>query len=212
MSDNPYPWKSLTQVDPVRVAAVVDLTALQAVEGYVWCDKLGEVHNDTLNPYGYVKDGNQDYCTDDEHRALYMEADDVPSTRREVDTALREMQSSMDGGNVAAARASTAHDKGVLLQQNIRLMDDNATYRARIEELKAERDDAFRKLEASVPITNEPLLGLATTESLFRELITRFRHTGDVSMTLLNIDRCIALAEMLGGMSAPEREYRTVES
>lgn len=46
----------------------------ELVEGYVWCDKTGSVHSDTLNPYGYVEDGNQDYCVPGDHRWLYMEA------------------------------------------------------------------------------------------------------------------------------------------
>lgn len=48
---------------------------------------------------------------------------------------------------------------------------------------------------------NDPLLGLATTEVLFRELISRLRESG----------RAIDLAEMLGGLSAVEREYRPVD-
>lgn len=47
---------------------------------------------------------------------------------------------------------------------------------------------------------NDPLLGLATTEVLLRELIARLRD-----------DRAIALAEMLGGLSAAQREYRPVD-
>jgi hypothetical protein len=46
---------------------------LEEVEGYVWCDKEGCVHSDCLNPYGYVEDGKQDYCTPELHRKLYME-------------------------------------------------------------------------------------------------------------------------------------------
>jgi hypothetical protein len=41
------------------------------VEGYVWCSKHGEVHSDTLNPHGYIEDGNQDYCVPEDHQALY---------------------------------------------------------------------------------------------------------------------------------------------
>jgi hypothetical protein len=70
-------------------------------------------------------------------------------------------------------------------------------------------------LAATVPITNEPLLGLATTEQMMREIITRFRMTqyeDSVSVSsYAAIDRALVLAEMLGGMGAPEREYRTVE-
>lgn len=60
-----------------------------------------------------------------------------------------------------------------------------------------------------VPDGQEPLLGLATTEELFREIIARFamlaRYPGPV-------ERALVLAEMLGGLSAEDREYRTVDS
>jgi len=60
------------------------------------------------------------------------------------------------------------------------------------------------------------LLGLATNEELLRELICRFKmkqyepHGSNVSVHQA-VDRALVLAEMLGGMGAPEREYRTVE-
>jgi hypothetical protein len=53
-----------------------------------------------------------------------------------------------------------------------------------------------------------PLLGLATTEELFRELIARCTATW---LTGLNVQRAVILAEMLGGLSGAEREYRTAE-
>lgn len=65
-----------------------------------------------------------------------------------------------------------------------------------------------------------PLLGLATTEELFREIIARFTTTGlsDTSvifhatgMTHLNVNRALILSEMLGGLGALDREYRTAE-
>jgi hypothetical protein len=57
-----------------------------------------------------------------------------------------------------------------------------------------------------------PLLGLATTEQLMRELITRFvvNCFGNVE-TLTSIDRALKLAEMLGGMNSFDRDYRTVD-
>lgn len=55
-------------------------------------------------------------------------------------------------------------------------------------------------------IGNEPLLGLASTEDLFHELISRCRR-----LPISSFDQAIALAEMLGSMSAPEREYRTID-
>ena len=116
--------------------------------------------------------------------------------------------------------------------------EDKAVYRERIIELQAELYDHYvkrrseqdwqdlvGKLEAVVkdrdqwrmlaetgPITNEPLLGLATTEDLFRELISRFKMNMYGAHTkLLDFERALVLAEMLGGMDANEREYRTVD-
>jgi len=59
-------------------------------------------------------------------------------------------------------------------------------------------------------------LGLATNEELMRELICRFRMNtyvqGSTETHQMSVDRALALAEMLGGMSAPDREYRTVDA
>lgn len=67
------------------------------------------------------------------------------------------------------------------------------------------------------PQTDSPLLGLATNEELLRELICRFKMTqyenrasGVRTDVVLAVDRALVLAEMLGGMGAPEREYRPV--
>jgi hypothetical protein len=69
-------------------------------------------------------------------------------------------------------------------------------------------------------VSDGPLLGLATTEELFREIIARFTTTGlsDTSVifhatgtTHLNVNRALLLAEMLGGLNALDREYRTAE-
>jgi hypothetical protein len=54
---------------------------------------------------------------------------------------------------------------------------------------------------------NEPLLGLATTEELFREIIVRFT----VPPTFQGTNNALVLAEMLGGLGALDREYRTVD-
>ena len=43
---------------------------------YVWCDKHGCIHDNTLNPYGYIEDGKQDYCTPNQHRPVYVQSDD----------------------------------------------------------------------------------------------------------------------------------------
>jgi hypothetical protein len=63
---------------------------------------------------------------------------------------------------------------------------------------------------------NEPLLGLATNEDMLRELICRFKMSqysphGSNQTAHQSIERALVLAEMLGGMGAPEREYRTVD-
>lgn len=55
-------------------------------------------------------------------------------------------------------------------------------------------------------------LGLATTEELFRELICRLKlNTIGTHTALLDTERVLILAELLGGLSAPEREYKTVD-
>jgi hypothetical protein len=56
-----------------RIREIESGTALVHVEGYVWCDKDGSVHSDTLNPYGYVEDGEQDYGQPEDHRPMFME-------------------------------------------------------------------------------------------------------------------------------------------
>ncbi len=59
-----------------------------------------------------------------------------------------------------------------------------------------------------------PRLGLATNEELVRELICRFRLNcfGRITTDHRDIERALTLAEMLGGMDRPSREYRTVDS
>jgi hypothetical protein len=60
----------------------------------------------------------------------------------------------------------------------------------------------------------DPRLGLATTETLFRELIARFAillDGRDISLQT-KVDNALILAEMLGSLTIPEREYRTVDS
>jgi hypothetical protein len=56
-------------------------------------------------------------------------------------------------------------------------------------------------------------LGLATTEKLIRELITRFKLDAIESTVecSLNIDRALTLAILLGGLSSMQKEYRTVD-
>ena len=58
------------------------------------------------------------------------------------------------------------------------------------------------------------MLGFATTEELFRELIVRFTiHCAPAEITqMLCTERALILAEMLGGLNATEKEYRTVNS
>lgn len=62
-------------------------------------------------------------------------------------------------------------------------------------------------------MSDGPQLGLATTEELFREVIARLT-INDYSAVQhqLDVDRALVLAEMLGGLCAVEREYRTVDS
>jgi hypothetical protein len=42
----------------------------EKVEGWVWCDKEGAVHKDTLDPHGY--DYDEDLCKPEHHRALFV--------------------------------------------------------------------------------------------------------------------------------------------
>lgn len=89
------------------------------------------------------------------------------------------------------------------------LIDFVDTTAARLDEM-AEYDDR----QDDVKVDAGPRLGLATTEEMLRELICRFRHVatnghGDVYAGQ-SVDRAVQLAEMLGGLDAPTREYRTV--
>lgn len=83
--------------------------------------------------------------------------------------------------------------------------------KTRVEFLDAQVEALRQQLAATVPISNEPYLGLATNEMLFRELISRLGSWEAASAYYTNIDRVVKLAEMLGSMSASEREYRTVD-
>lgn len=57
----------------------------------------------------------------------------------------------------------------------------------------------------------EPMLGLASTEELMRELIARWKISAIAGeSTYANVDNALTLAEMLGRMDAETREYRTV--
>lgn len=58
----------------------------------------------------------------------------------------------------------------------------------------------------------EANLGLATTEELVNELIARFtiNYIGSPEQ-LLAMDRIVILAKFLGGLTALEKEYRTVD-
>jgi hypothetical protein len=57
----------------------------------------------------------------------------------------------------------------------------------------------------------EPLLGLATTEELMRELIVRFTAKFTIHDVIGGVEKALVLAEMLGSLSSTEREYRTVD-
>jgi hypothetical protein len=49
-------------------------TAAQVVKvrGYVWCDRHGEVHEDTLNPYEWpASERDVHWCRQDEHEPVY---------------------------------------------------------------------------------------------------------------------------------------------
>jgi hypothetical protein len=63
----PYPWKALIYVHPERIAEIEGLTALEHLDGYVWCDEHNEIHHRQVPCMGI---GNT-------HRPLYMEPRDV---------------------------------------------------------------------------------------------------------------------------------------
>lgn len=49
--------------------------AFRVEEGYVWCDKLGEIHDDTLDPYQYGPPrrpgDDDDRCRPEDHSPVY---------------------------------------------------------------------------------------------------------------------------------------------
>jgi hypothetical protein len=53
----------------------------------------------------------------------------------------------------------------------------------------------------------DPLLGLASSEQLIRELIARWT----IPATYSGTQRALMLAEILGGLDPADREYRTVD-
>jgi hypothetical protein len=58
------------------VAEIEGLTALHVIEGYVWCSKHGEVHSDSLNPYGYAESvPDNDFCTPEDHDAIFADTE-----------------------------------------------------------------------------------------------------------------------------------------
>ncbi len=65
-----------------------------------------------------------------------------------------------------------------------------------------------------LPMTDSANLGLASTEEMFRELISRFtvHHPHSSETQHASTNRALVLAEMLGGLDAITREYRTVDS
>lgn len=77
----------------------------------------------------------------------------------------------------------------------------------------AELSSHFVNCVWEMKVPEEPLLGLATTEELFRELIARFtvHYPRDAVSSFNMIDRALSLSEMLGGLSTVDKEYRTVD-
>jgi hypothetical protein len=48
---------------------------VQRIPGYVWCDRDGSVHEDSLDPYGYgpPKPGeDDDRCQPEDHRSVLI--------------------------------------------------------------------------------------------------------------------------------------------
>lgn len=47
---------------------------LRRIDGYVWCERTGEIHADSLDPYNYgaPDEGEEDArCKRADHRAVY---------------------------------------------------------------------------------------------------------------------------------------------
>lgn len=42
------------------------------IDGQVYCEGISSVHDETLNPYGYVD--QEDHCTPEQHRPVYFRA------------------------------------------------------------------------------------------------------------------------------------------
>lgn len=53
---------------------------MEKVDGYVWCDRVGAVHTDSLDPYD-----SDDRCQQVEHRALFMPILPIDSPERRAD-------------------------------------------------------------------------------------------------------------------------------
>jgi hypothetical protein len=88
----------------------------------------------------------------------------------------------------------------VALRDIIRTMrEDRVVLERSLAYVTNERDTMLREADSA-------RLGLATTEEMIRELICRFK----VDQTFSSVERALVLAEMLGGMGAPDREYATV--
>ena len=45
---------------------------MEKIDGYVWCDRHGAIHDDSLNPYDYS--GDENLCVAEDHRPVYREA------------------------------------------------------------------------------------------------------------------------------------------
>lgn len=52
-------------------AKVSETSRPTKLTGHVWCDKIGDVHDDTLDPYNYGAD-DDDLCEPADHRPVYV--------------------------------------------------------------------------------------------------------------------------------------------
>lgn len=60
-----------------RARRTIASPRVQRVDGWVWCDKVGAVHEDTLDPYEYgpPERGFDDMrCAPSDHRVLFAAA------------------------------------------------------------------------------------------------------------------------------------------
>lgn len=44
---------------------------LRKIDGFVWCDRHGEIHTDELDPYDWEPADHDQVCKEEDHRPVY---------------------------------------------------------------------------------------------------------------------------------------------